>query len=120
MKKFRPFKFPNPLICDDALSYSARRVRAAPYGHRNQFAESRAVAALKGLRGMLVLACVKVNHAFGRNSYHFVVNAVHGFQRVLTGLKASFLCLNSTAAGHQKQSEFSIPGVSLFGNYFGT
>jgi len=70
----------------------------------------RAVAALKGLRGMLVLACVKINHAFSSNSYHFVVNAVSGMQRVLKELKSSFLCLNSTAAGHEKQLHFNLRG----------
>ena len=37
MKKFWSFKFPNPLICDNALSYSARRVGAVLYSHRNHF-----------------------------------------------------------------------------------
>ena len=37
MKKFRSFKLPNPLICDDTLSYSARRVGTVLYGHRNHF-----------------------------------------------------------------------------------
>ena len=59
---------------------------------------------------MLILACIKVNRVFRSNSYHFVVNAVHGGQKVLTGLKASFLCLNSTAVGDEKQSDFNVPG----------
>lgn len=225
MKKFRSFKLPNPLICDDTLSYSARRVGAVLYGHRNHFGlchkclallakyahcavatvrkaleelcragyitcyhnhkysvelgrvvydrntyvcnlsfrggftmvprhildweltpgafsvclflcyqagngtrafpslrkiggmlgmshatVCRAVAALKGLRGIVVLACVKVNRVFSSNSYCFVVNAASGMQRVLKELKSSFLCLNSTVAGHGKQHNFNLPG----------
>lgn len=225
MKKFRSYKLPNPLICDDTLSYSARRVGAVLYGHRNRFGlchkclallakyahctvktlrkaleeleragyithyhnhkysvelgrvvydrntyvcnlsfrggftmvprhildwdltpgafsvclflcyqagngtrafpslrkigkflgmshatVCRAVAALKGLRGMLVLACVKVNRVFSSNSYRFVIDVVSKAQRVLKELKSSFLCLNSTAAKPEKQPDFDLRG----------
>lgn len=224
MKKFRSFKLPNPLIHDDTLSYSARRVGAVLYGHRNRFGlchksqnllakyahcsadtvrkaleeleragyithyrnhkysvelgrvvfdrntyvcdlsfrggftmiprhimdwdltpgafsvclflcqqagnrtrafpslkeigvalgmshatVCRAVAALKNLREMLIQACIKVNRAFSKNSYIFVVNTIPAVQRVVKGLKSSFLCHNSTANEHEKQSDFNMP-----------
>lgn len=37
MKKLQSFKLPNRLICDDTLSYSARRVGAVLYSRRNRF-----------------------------------------------------------------------------------
>jgi len=217
--KLHSFKLPAPLICDDALSYSARRVGAVLFGHRNRFGlchkglillakysrcsvstvrkaveeleragyitsyhnhkysleqgrvvydrnsyvcnlsfrggftmvprhildwdltagafsvclylcyqagsgsrafpslrkigkmlgmshatVCRAVAALKQLRGMLVLACVKVNRAFSSNSYYFVTEAKCALERIAEKLKNTFLCHYSTSGRDAMQS----------------